>query len=141
MQKLRIITAILLFAAFVVLLEGNGYIIHKLHYDTGASWSNSVLVLDNNIKIALYQLVIFTLIFVHKKLSLFMIMEVFWWTCTQDIFFYLIWNNGIFPTGDLSWLPMYNVLGIWLIEMQILFSITLISLSVVISVLLERELC
>jgi hypothetical protein len=107
-----VLSAVLFFTA-VVLLEGNGYIIHHDLYEHGLRYNESWAEKDNLLKIALYQFVIFTLLAIHKSWKIWVLTEVFWFTCSQDLFFYLVWNQGVFPTGDWSWLPFYSILGHW----------------------------
>jgi hypothetical protein len=104
---------IVLFFVAVVLLEGNGYIIHHDLYEHGLIYNESWAGKDNLIKMALYQFVIFTLLIIHKNWRLWILTEVFWSTCSQDLLFYLVWNKGVFPAGDWVWLPFYSIFGHW----------------------------
>jgi hypothetical protein len=36
----------------------------------------------------------------------------------------LIWNRGVFPTGDWGWLPFYSVLGHWTTFDQAVLSVS-----------------
>lgn len=108
-----VVLSVVLFFIAVVLLEGNGYIIHHDLYEHGLRYNESWAEKDNLLKIALYQFVIFTLLAIHKSWKIWVLTEVFWFTCSQDLFFYLVWNQGVFPAGDWSWLPFYSILGHW----------------------------
>jgi hypothetical protein len=119
---LTVILSVGVLFAFTVLLEGNGYIIHKHAYDQGAQWTPQTLALDNTIKIGLYQLVIWTLLLIHRRFSLFAYMQTFWLTCTQDLIFYAVWNGGVFPAGDWTWMPLYTYFNGWTTTMQIALS-------------------
>jgi hypothetical protein len=37
--------------------------------------------------------------------------------------FYLVWNRGVFPAGDWSWLPFFNIFGHWTTLNQSILSI------------------
>lgn len=127
-MQTKALISVILFVSAVVLLEGNGYLIHHDLYGYGLEYSESWAVKDNLIKIALYQFVIFTLLFIHKNFRLFLVEQVFWLTCGQDIIFYLVWNNGVFPTGNWSWI-WYNPTTIT----QLAVNFAAVSLSGVIS--------
>ncbi len=120
----RVVLGVVLFIIAVVLLEGNGYLIHHDLYEHGLSYSQEWAGKDNLIKIALYQFVIFTLFFIHKSWRVWVLTEVFWFTSSQDIIFYLIWNKGVFPAGDWVWLPFSSIFGHWTTISQFILSTT-----------------
>ena len=122
-----VVLGVVLFFVAVVLLEGNGYVIHHDLYEHGLRYSESWAMKDNLLKVALYQFVIFTLLVIHKSWRVWVLTEVFWFTCSQDLLFYLIWNQGVFPAGDWSWLPVYNILGHWSTLDQSILSISSIA--------------
>jgi hypothetical protein len=124
-----VVLGVVLFFVAVVLLEGNGYVIHHDLYEHGLRYSESWAWKDNLIKMALYQFVIFTLLCIHKSWRVWVFTEVFWFTCSQDLFFYLIWNRGVFPDGDWGWLPFYNVLGHWTTFDQVVFSVSSVTFA------------
>ena len=72
---------------------------------------------------------IFTLLCIHKSWRVWVFTEVFWFTCSQDLFFYFIWNRGVFPDGDWGWLPFYNVLGHWTTFDQVVFSVSSVTFA------------
>ena len=119
-----VVLGVVLFFVAVVLLEGNGYIIHHDLYKHGLRYNESWAGKDNLIKMALYQFVIFTLLVVHKSWRVWVLTEVFWCTCSQDLLFYLIWNRGVFPAGDWGWLPFCSVLGHWTTVDQTVLSVS-----------------
>lgn len=119
----RVMLGVVLFFIAVVLLEGNGYLIHHDLYEYGLRYNEVWAGRDNLIKMALYQFVIFTLLLVHKSWRVWILTEVFWYTCSQDLFFYLIWNKGVFPVGDWVWIPFYSVFGRWTTMDQSILSI------------------
>ena len=114
---------VVLFFIAVVLLEGNGYLIHHDLYEHGLRYSEVWAGKDNLIKMALYQFVIFTLLLVHESWRVWVLTEVFWYTCSQDLLFYLVWNKGVFPAGDWVWIPFYSVFGRWTTIDQFILSI------------------
>jgi hypothetical protein len=120
----NVLLGVVLFFIAVVLLEGNGYLIHHDLYEYGLRYNEAWAGKDNLIKIALYQFVIFTLLLVHKSWRVWVLTEVFWYTCSQDLFFYLIWNKGVFPAGDWVWIPFYSVFGRWTTIDQSILSIS-----------------
>jgi hypothetical protein len=119
-----VVLGVVLFFVAVVLLEGNGYVIHHDLYQHGLGYSESWVWKDNLIKMGLYQFVIFTLLLIHKSWRVWVLTEVFWCTCSQDLLFYLIWNNGVFPAGNWRWLPFYSVLGHWTTLDQFVLSVS-----------------
>ena len=126
---LRVMFAIVLFLVAVVLLEGNGYLIHHDLYEYGLQYSQAWAEKDNLIKIVLYQFVILTITLIHKSWSVLILTEIFWITSTQDLIFYLIWNGGVFPEGNWTWMPFFSVFGNWTTTNQLVLSITSIFLS------------
>ena len=124
-----VVLGVVLFFVAVVLLEGKGYIIHHDLYEHGLRYSESWAGKDNLLKIALYQFVIFTLLVIHKSWRVWVLTEVFWCTCTQDLLFYLIWNQGVFPAGNWSWLSFYSILGHWTTLDQSILSISSIAFA------------
>lgn len=82
-----VVLGVVLFFVAVVLLEGNGYVIHHDLYKHGLRYSESWAWKDNLIKMALYQFVIFTLLVIHKSWRVWVLTEVFWFTCSQDLLF------------------------------------------------------
>jgi hypothetical protein len=125
----RVVLGVVLFFTAVVLLEGNGYLIHHDLYEQGLQYSEDWAVRDNLIKIALYQFVIFTTFLYHRSWSVWILTEVFWFTCSQDLVFYFVWNKGVFPAGNWVWLPFFRIFGHWttldqsILSMASLFSV------------------
>jgi hypothetical protein len=37
--------------------------------------------------------------------------------------FYLVWNRGVFPAGDWSWMPFFSIFGHWTTLNQSILSI------------------
>ena len=120
----RVMLGVVLFFVAVVLLEGNGYVIHHDLYEHGLQYSEVWAGKDNLIKIALYQFVIFTILLIHKSWPVWILTEVFWVTSSQDLFFYLVWNKGVFPAGDWAWMPFFSIFGHWTTLNQSILSIT-----------------
>jgi hypothetical protein len=120
----RVVLGVVLFFIAVVLLEGNGYLIHHDLYEHGLRYDEAWAGKDNLIKMALYQFVIFTILLIHRSWPVWILTEVFWGTCSQDLFFYLVWNKGVFPAGDWSWLPFFCIFGQWTTLNQSILSIT-----------------
>lgn len=121
MRWAAVVLSLVLFFGFVVLLEGNGWLVHSVHYDRGGVWTAGDLEFDNLVKLGLYQLVIVACAAVHRRWELFGFTEVFWWTCTQDLVFYG-WGGFVYPAGDWMWMPNYTVFGSWTTDMQFAWS-------------------
>ena len=81
----KVVLGLALFFIGVVLLEGNGYIIHHDLYEQGLQFSPDWVEKDNLIKLALYQFLIFTVLFVHESWPVWALTEVFWVTCSHDL--------------------------------------------------------
>jgi hypothetical protein len=120
----KVVLGLALFFIGVILLEGNGYIIHHDLYEQGLQFSPAWVEKDNLIKLALYQFLIFTVLFVHESWPVWALTEVFWVTCSHDLVFYLIWNRGVFPAEDWSWLPFFSIFGHWNLASQVMLSLT-----------------
>ena len=89
----------------------------------GAGWTPEILAFDNALRTLTYQLIIWTLLLIHKSFWAFASMQLFWWTCTQDLIgFYGVWGAGTFPKGDWSWMPLYPFFGAWTTQMQLVLS-------------------
>lgn len=136
----RIIAGLVFFVSGVVLLEGNGYLIHHDLYQYGLTWSPIWADKDLLIKVALYQFLIFMLLLYHKSWRLFTITEVFWLSSAQDLLFYLVWGGGIFPSGDWTWMPNYCFFGHWTTADQVIWSVSLVCTSAVMTRLIRRRL-
>jgi hypothetical protein len=54
-----------------------------------------------------------------------LVFEAFVLSAGQDLIFFGLWNRGVFPLGDWTWMPFYTVFGAWTTMAQFLFTASL----------------
>jgi len=139
-MKQRDVFAVLLFFLGVLLFTRFDYFVNASLYNYGLqfseSWYGEYLILYG----LCYQLLILSLLVYTRNVKLFVLMEVFVLTSTQDFVFFGLWQ-GAFPTIEWAWTPFYRIFGSWTTTRQILlsFSANLLSMLVIIGVPLARH--
>lgn len=68
-----------------------------------------------------YQFVILLLVLYSRSWRLFVLMEAFVLSSTQDLVYFAVWNGG-FPVGDWVWMPLCEVFGGYTLVTQLLLS-------------------
>jgi hypothetical protein len=121
--KLYTLLAVILFFLGTVFLSGRDNIVHGVHYDYGLQFSYEWATLDWAIYFFEFQVLVFACALVARSWKLLVFFEVFTLTATQDLFFYA-WRGFAFPSGDWTWMPLYEVFGSYTTAMQITLSFT-----------------
>lgn len=128
------------FCIFVVVATGFDWLINSTLYGYGLTFDNGWWQFDQALYIALFQAVIWALFYANRNLYFLGLTQTFFWSSTQDIFYYLIWGRGVFPSTAWAWMPNgpLNVnyllrLESWTSTNQILFSTTSIIIAASIS--------
>ena len=143
MKHQNIILALALFAGFILVITGLDHVVNCNLYQHGLQYNLEWYTPYSTLYFLLYQLVIAALALpsiineytAYRRVSfgfvaLYVWMETFVLSCTQDLFFYMVWCGG-FPEGDWAWMPFYKIFGTWRTEHQILLSflcLTVVSL-------------
>jgi hypothetical protein len=109
--------AVILFVLGAVFLSGRDNIVHGIHYDYGLIFSLEWASLDWMIYFFEFQVLVFACSLVARSWKLLVFFEVFTLTATQDLFFYA-WRGFAFPSGDWTWMPLYETFGAWTTPMQ-----------------------
>jgi len=120
-MKRRDFFAVLLFFFGVLLFTRVDFFVNASLYNYGLqfseNWYSEYLILYG----LCYQLLILSLLVYTRSLKLFVFMEVFVLTSTQDLVFFGLWQ-GAFPRIEWSWTPFYRIFGTWTTTHQILLS-------------------
>lgn len=120
-----------LFLAGAWFLAGRDNIVHGVHYDYGLIFSYEWANLDWTIYFFEFQVLVFACALVARSWRLWIGFEVFVMFAVQDIFFYA-WRGFVFPTGEWTWMPFYNLLGTWTTLHQIVLSILFLPCAIAI---------
>ena len=136
--------AITLFILLMIFQAGRDYIVHGVHYEYGLRWDPQWHYLDLSIYLAQNVLIVVSCAAIARSVWLLPFFYVFVNTSTQDLLFYGVWHNllriapqhsGVFPLGDWTWMPYYEWFGAWTTEMQIFFSVSLLTVTFLATVL------
>lgn len=108
-----IIVSGLLFVCSILLLSGIDHVVHTDLYSYGLrfsmAWANSYWTLYTLI----LQIVVIACVLIGKNLKLLIVYEAFVLSKGQDLIYYLVWNNGVFPSGNWEWQEFYAWFGKW----------------------------
>lgn len=86
---------------------------NELLYDNNLKFSDQLYSTYTMLYLLLYQLMIAVVYLQTRSLKLLGIMEAFVLTNSPDIIYFGVWNRGIFPSGDWTWLSEYKQFGHW----------------------------
>ena len=128
MEKQTVIS-LSIFILSTLLFTRLDFLVNSDFYHYGLQFNESWYTTFGIIYGLLYQLTIILLFLYSKNVSLFIFYEAFVLSCTQDLIFYGVWNNGIFPSGDWTWMPLYQTFGTWTTTHQILLSFLSLALA------------
>ena len=132
--------AVLLFFTGVLLFTRVDFFVNASLYNYGLqfneNWYGEYLILYA----LCYQFLILSLLVYTRNLKLFVFMEVFVLTSTQDLVFFGLWQ-GAFPKIEWWWTPFYRIFGSWTMTHQILlsFSANLLSSLVIIAIYFAKQ--
>lgn len=89
----------------------------------------------------LWQFTVCLLAVAFKSWRLFVFMEAFVLSSTQDLIYFGVWNGGVFPVGDWTWMPLYNVLGFYNTGFQIVLSVVCVGSAILIIKMVKKCGC
>jgi hypothetical protein len=98
------------------------YIVNSVLYGFGLRFDAEWYGMYSAAYFLLYQLAACMLTLASKSWRLLVFMEAFVLSSTQDLIYFGVWSNGVFPSGDWSWMPLYKTLGFYTTTFQIILS-------------------
>ena len=123
--------SIILFLAGSFFLAGRDNIVHGIHYDYGLIFDEAWANLDWTIYFIQFQILALSCALVARSWKLYVFFEAFTLSATQDLMFYA-WRGFVFPAGDWTWMPLYDILGFYTTSFQIVLSALSIILALAI---------
>jgi hypothetical protein len=126
--------AFLLFFFGVLLFTRVDFLINNSLYSYGLQFNENWYAEYSSLYALCYQFLIFVLLVYTRNLKLFVFMEIFVLTSTQDLVYFGLWQ-GAFPQTEWSWMPFYRIFGTWTTTDQALLSFSA-NLLVLLAILL-----
>jgi len=81
----------------------------------------------------LWQFTLFTLLLIHKSWMMFAFQQVFYWSASQDLVFYLVWEKGTFPSGNWAWMWWQcKLFGSWNTWSQLTLTFLVMSIFIIV---------
>ncbi len=102
-----------MFFCLVLLYTRLDYLINNELYTYGLFFNIDWYLTNQIVYILLYQTAILTLHLYHRNMKLTIFLEAFVITSTQDLIYFGLWNQGIFPTHEWTWTSYYFLIGAW----------------------------
>jgi hypothetical protein len=127
------------FAIAVLIFTRLDYLTNAELYRFGLKFSDSWWQNYQIIYNCLFQLVIGFSLFYSRNWRLSIIQEAFVLSCGQDLVYFGLWSGGVFPSGNWTWMNMYNMLGTWTTPMQVMFSAALTAAPILMFYGLKRQ--
>lgn len=140
-MKRENLIAILLFFTGVLLFTRIDFFVNSSLYNYGLKFNENWYVEYLNLYALCYQLLILSLLAYTRSLKLFISMETFILTSTQDIVYFSLWQ-GTFPKTEWTWTPFYKIIGNWTTTHQITLSLSanlLFSLAIILHTLAKQR--
>jgi hypothetical protein len=82
-------------------------------YGYGLEVAGQGFLINQVLYACLWQFFLFLLFLVSRSWRLWLVEEGFVLTSGPDLIFYAVWNGGVFPSGDWTWVGFYGVFGVW----------------------------
>lgn len=109
----RFLFAVGFFGASVLLLTKLDYLINTTFYGYGLQFSYGWYRDYTILYMMLFQLVIVPSSLWLQNKYYFVLTEAFVLSGTQDLIYFGVWNGGVFPSGDWSWMIFHDWFGSW----------------------------
>lgn len=126
----KILLTILLFFVAVLLLTFMDWIVNGLLYQHGLQFSEEWYGTYSLGYTLLWQFTLITLTLSLRSWKAFVLMEAFVLSSTQDLVYFGVWNGGVFPVGDWTWMPLFDVLGFYSTGLQVLLSVVCVGAAI-----------
>jgi hypothetical protein len=120
-MKRKNIFAILLFFFGVLLFTRIDFFVNASLYNYGLQFNENWYTEYTALYTLCYQFLILSLLVYARDLKLFVFMEIFVLTSTQDMVYFGLWE-GAFPKTEWVWMPFYRIFGTWTTTDQVLLS-------------------
>lgn len=120
-MKRKNLFAVLLFFFGVLLFTRIDFFVNASLYNYGLKFNENWYAEYTTLYTLCYQLLILSLFVYTRNLKLFVFMEIFVLTSTQDLVYFGLWQ-GAFPQIEWSWMPFYRIFGTWTTTHQIMLS-------------------
>jgi len=111
--------SVIAFAVMVLIGTGFDYLIHGILYRFGLQYYDSWFWISQVLYFLFYQAVIWVLFYFNRNVYFLILTQAFVLTATQDIVFFGLWSNGVFPKGQWTWMLYYKLFGSWTTEIQL----------------------
>jgi hypothetical protein len=118
----RLLIAVVIFVASVLIFTCLDYLVNSDLYSFGLQFSNGWYSTYSFLYMALYQIVLVCLLLYSRSAKLFVVLEAFVLSAGPDLVYFGLWNHGVFPSGNWTWMQNYQLFGVWTTEMQFVFS-------------------
>jgi len=122
-MKRKNLFAILLFFLGVLLFTRIDFFVNASLYNYGLQFNETWYAEYVNLYALCYQFLILSLLVYTRNLKLFVFMEIFVLTSTQDLVYFGLWQRA-FPHVEWSWTPFYRIFGSWTTAHQIVLSLS-----------------
>ena len=134
----RIIVSLALFAIGILIYTRVDYLINSDLYNFGLQyddrWHETLQIPYS----AMFQLTLLLLLLYSRSIRLWVVLEAFILSSGHDLLYYAVWNHGIFPAGNWTWMGTYIIFGKWTTAMQIIYTCLAVSVAIVIVLLLPK---
>ena len=104
----KLVIASVLFALVVLLFTRMDYIVNVVLYRFGLRFSEGWFSDYSLAYTLMYQLTILCLFIYCRRIAFLLLTEVFVLTSTQDLVFFSLWNQGVYPSGQWTWTRYYR---------------------------------
>lgn len=111
-----------LFLAGVLLFTYMDYVVNFVLYGFGLRFDYGWYDAYSFGYMLLYQFMILALTLYSKSWQLALLMEAFVLSSTQDLVYFGVWSGGVFPSGQWTWMPLYETLGFYSTSFQLALS-------------------
>jgi hypothetical protein len=129
------IIGLIAFFCLVLIYTRMDYLINHDLYSYGLTFSDNWFLTNQVTYILLYQSAILILYMYHRSVRLTILFEAFVVTSTQDLVYFGLWNNGVFPTNEWTWTIYYFLIGVWNTTTQFLTSSVVILSTITITLI------
>lgn len=135
----KILLTILFFFVAVFLLTYADWVVNGLLYQYGLKYD---VVWYERYSLGYFLLWQFTLILLAgtaRSWKAYVLMEAFVLSSTQDLVYFGVWNGGVFPVGDWTWMPLYDLLGFYSTVFQIVLSVVCVGSAMLIVKMTKKK--
>jgi len=134
----KLVIASVLFALVVLLFTRMDYVVNVVLYRFGLRFSEGWFSDYSLAYTLMYQLTILCLFIYCRRIAFLLLTEVFVLTSTQDLVFFSLWNQGVYPSGQWTWTRYYRWFGSWTTMNQIIYSAVSLTTAFIVVIIGSR---